>query len=67
LQVAQACSHPERAVRDANARLIAAAPEMLEALRQCEEALSNDRTFNGGPLHAQARAAIAKATGEGTR
>ena len=43
--------------QEANARLIAAAPELLEALRACRPLLNQ-------PLAAQANAAIAKATGE---
>lgn len=42
----------------ANARLIAAAPEMYEALRQCEQLL---RTY--GVDHKGARAALTKAEG----
>ncbi len=43
----------------ANARLIAAAPELLEALQDLM-----DTGFTGGPQGKRARAAIAKATGE---
>ncbi len=49
----------------ANARLIAAAPDLLEALRDCLRRIDDaDETY--GPDHAvtKARAAIAKATGE---
>ena len=45
----------------ANARLIAAAPEMLEALQRLYKYLPYVNQSNGGM---QARAAIAKATGE---
>ena len=47
----------------ANARLIAAAPELLEALRSIAE--SYPTTEEGETLAAIARAAIAAATGEG--
>ena len=54
----------------ANARLIAAAPELLEALDGMIQVYGGDRDWNG-PKHsteleliAMARAAIAKATGE---
>ena len=45
----------------ANARLIAAAPELLEALELCEEALEDGHWSN---LKALVRDAIAKAKGE---
>ena len=52
---------------DANARLIVAAPDMLEALEELEHAYGD---FHGEPFafpedhpHTHARAAIAKATG----
>lgn len=54
--------------RTANARLIAAAPELLEALKEAENWLAE---YEDGPdsglqgLLAQARAAIAKAEGRG--
>lgn len=54
----------------ANARLIAAAPELLEALRIAEEALNHIRCTSRtvpwdqtGPAVQKARAAIAKAEG----
>jgi len=51
----------------ANARLIAAAPELLSALRNIEEVLTKSReqnpTLDPFPLM-EARAAIAKATGK---
>ena len=52
-----------------NARLIAAAPELLEVLPELlEHSVSHygnptDETYGVGLLHAKARAAIAKATG----
>lgn len=56
---------PELSRAEANARLIAAAPELLEALRQMIDVMM-DCEF-GTPAHAkaerEARAAIVKATG----
>jgi|SRR5689334_18850044 len=53
---------------EANARLIASAPALLSALRDCAEALSRlpdvDGAYRATCLH-QARAAIAAATQEG--
>lgn len=55
------CSLP---VWEANARLIAAAPEMLEALRWAYTCLPSEPGEEPtGPLADQIRAAIAKATG----
>ena len=52
---------------EANARLIAAAPELLEALKEVTEILDEVLGFGTEPSHgniaAKARAAIAKATG----
>jgi hypothetical protein len=61
---------PSRSSALANARLIAAAPELLEALRELADAFSCEITFEGvkqpeDPAIVKARAAIAKATGEG--
>lgn len=54
----------DEACTAANARLIAAAPELLEALDMMERHFSRyDDTHNNLVLE-QARAAIAKATGE---
>lgn len=57
----------------ANARLVAAAPEMLEALRECVTAYEQHRgaqptgRYWSAPNHIfHARAAIAKATGDQT-
>ena len=59
LQEVAACGPTEDpAQQAANARLIAAAPELLDA---CKAALSDDQ-----PYIEKCRAAIAKATGENT-
>jgi hypothetical protein len=47
---------------DANARLIAAAPDLLEALRSLELSADLPAMFND-PVRVKARAAIAKAEG----
>jgi hypothetical protein len=51
---------------EANARLIAAAPDLLEALEMMLTTRENERSLRGkeSPLHDRARAAIAKARGE---
>ena len=59
LQVATVALNTRRDEGTANARLIAAAPELLEAL---EDIVSNGYGMYAAKL---ARAAIAKATGEG--
>jgi hypothetical protein len=57
-------------VREANARLIAAAPELLEALKDLEEYVSNNIICEptgidvNGECFIKARAAIAKAEGK---
>lgn len=54
---------------EANARLIAAAPDLLEALQELTKAIEFDRAVRGGegimrkPLNT-ARAALAKVTGD---
>lgn len=59
----------DMAVCKANARLIAAAPELLEALRNlladAESLGIDDSTVSGSAI--EARAALAKANGEGGR
>jgi hypothetical protein len=47
--------------QEANARLISAAPDLLEAL---EEIVSHDAWASDAPILASAKAAIAKAKGE---
>lgn len=72
-------SHVSREINIANARVIAAAPELLAALQAAVDALSSDvseapmpevyarlaQAWLRGKFEAAARAAIAKATGEG--
>lgn len=48
----------------ANAQLIAAAPEMLEALRACHDVLLMDENHNNGRAHRMAEKALNKAEGE---
>ena len=48
----------------ANARLIAAAPDLLEALRNLADLYDTDKGCRSLPEYIAARAAIAKATGE---
>lgn len=52
---------PMRAEAAANARLIAAAPDLLMALREADECMSG--LYDGSEVQARIRAAIAKATG----
>lgn len=54
---------PQYSHQEANARLIAAAPEMLEALASLETYL-RDTPHHNAPEAAAARAVIRKATGE---
>jgi hypothetical protein len=57
------------ASQDANARLIAAAPDLLDALRGIVALWDHHASAHGDgviyPLHKAAKSAIAKATGEG--
>ena len=55
---------PSSETGQANARLIAAAPELLEALTEIVAAADGDGWKQLDPSFAAARAAIAKATGE---
>lgn len=48
----------------ANARLIAAAPDMAEALDAVDRMLSEPRKYNATTVKAMVRAALAKARGE---
>ena len=53
-----------RSQAEANARLIAAAPELLEALKACDEAMSYMSEYDIPlTLPGQVKAAIAKAIG----
>lgn len=50
--------------KPANAHLIAAAPELYEALEGIFKAAATGHFFNGHPSHAAGLAALAKARGE---
>lgn len=50
-------------VSKANARLLAAAPELLAKLIECEAVLAGEGGHEGGSLLSEIRAAIAKAEG----
>jgi hypothetical protein len=58
-------THPDLLVTGADARLIAAAPELLEAAQKAEELLApfEEAQWLGGSALTKVRAAIAKATG----
>lgn len=60
-------SHDRGGEPEANARLIAAAPELLEALRDCEALLAYQHANGANVLKVLNKAgdAISKATGEG--
>lgn len=69
--IAETVSSEKVAIQRANAQLIAAAPELLEALRALSDDIEErfdmqDRSTNPGIKYCveQARAAIQKATGE---
>ena len=62
-QVGNATWQGSEAATDANARLIAAAPDLLEALRGLLAAVQHSVCENSGPAQDAASAAIAKATG----
>lgn len=70
LDIASICTGPgiDRETAFANARLIAAAPELLEALRSLTEEVSkyaySPEFEHMGPLVMDARAAITKAKGD---
>lgn len=73
LRTKQSAGSPPREDAEANARLIAAAPELLEALESCRLYIEGVAEFNGlaitGPgtlakTVNEARAAITKATGK---
>ena len=49
---------------EANARLAAAAPELLETLRELEQAVTDEGVRGMNTLLSKARAIIAKATGQ---
>lgn len=61
--VAETCIGEKVATQEANARLIAAAPELLEALELLTAGIESSVSDTYIPL-VKARAAIAKATGE---
>ena len=67
IQICELPFHHHDEENEANARLITAAPDLLEALRRLCDALEPAEMHNGNrPAYNAARAAIAKATGEAT-
>jgi hypothetical protein len=62
--VSEAYREGRRANSEANARLIAASPELLAALQLCERALEERDAEAEEHAAKAARAAITKATGE---
>lgn len=58
------CDDIDAETLKANARLIAASPEMLDALRVAQSELHYFTATRGREAHEIVRAAIAKATGE---
>lgn len=70
--IAETVSSEYVSIQEANARLIAAAPDLLEALQKCTEWMEQLRAsgdagnwqWSDGDEYMQAIAAIAKATGE---
>ena len=63
VQICEIAWQHDTAIDKANARLIAAAPDLLEALISVEEYVSSTEKDHHGPS-LTAQAAIAKATGE---
>ena len=69
--IAQVCAFDDEVIETvANARLIAAAPDLLEALQYFIDALADDCEIDmcriTNEMETRARAAIAKATGDQT-
>ncbi len=63
MHVAQVCQQPDGAETEANIDLIAAAPELLEALQWALSQIEDDLSPDHQAALDAARAAIAKATG----
>ncbi len=64
--IAETVSSERRSIQEANARLIAAAPELLEALRGLLDRVVQMDLPLSDPERVAAQMAIAKATGEST-